>query len=104
MTRELIEYVARSLVDQPDSLVVTETAEDGVTIYRLKVAPRDLGKVIGRRGRVARAGRPVLAHADPACDRAGSRLGGGTAWADPLPSDSAMSPPIRSRACSEGVV
>lgn len=60
MTRELIEYVARSLVDQPDSLVVTETEEDGVTIYRLKVAPRDIGKVIGRRGRVARAMRTLL--------------------------------------------
>lgn len=60
MTRELIEYVARSLVDQPDALILTETDEDGVTVYHLHVAPRDIGKVIGRRGRVARSIRTLL--------------------------------------------
>lgn len=60
MTRELIEYVARSLVDHPDELQVTELEEDGVIVYQLHVAQRDIGKVIGRRGRVARALRTLL--------------------------------------------
>ena len=60
MTRELIEYVARSLVDHPEELTVTEIEEEGVVIYQLHVAPRDIGKVIGRRGRVARALRTLL--------------------------------------------
>lgn len=60
MTRELIEYVARSLVDHPDELTLTVVEEDGVIVYQLHVAPRDIGKVIGRRGRVARAMRTLL--------------------------------------------
>lgn len=60
MTRELIEYVARSLVDHPAEMSLSETEEDGVTVYRLSVSPRDLGKVIGRRGRVARGLRTLL--------------------------------------------
>lgn len=60
MTRELIEYVARSLVDHPDEIRLTETADEGVTVYQLHVAPSDLGKIIGRRGRVARALRTLL--------------------------------------------
>lgn len=60
MTRELVEYVARSLVDHPEEMEITEYEEDGVTVYRLKVSPRDIGKVIGRRGRVARAFRTLL--------------------------------------------
>jgi predicted RNA-binding protein YlqC (UPF0109 family) len=60
VTRELIEYVARSLVDHPEELSVTEIEEEGVMVYQLHVAPRDIGKVIGRRGRVARATRTLL--------------------------------------------
>ncbi len=60
MTRELIEYVAKSLVDHPEEMAVTETEEDGVMVYHLHVSSRDLGKVIGRRGRVARATRILL--------------------------------------------
>ena len=60
MTRELIEYVAKSLVDHPDELAVIELEEDGVFVYQLHVASRDIGKVIGRRGRVARAMRTLL--------------------------------------------
>lgn len=60
MTRELIEYLARSLVDHPEEMSLTETEEDGMTVYQLHVAPRDIGKVIGRRGRVARAMRTLL--------------------------------------------
>lgn len=60
MTKELIEYVARSLVDHPEELQVSEIEEDGLTVYQLHVASRDIGKVIGRRGRVARALRTLL--------------------------------------------
>jgi len=60
MTRELIEYVAKSLVDHPEEMAVTETEEDGVMVYHLHVSSRDLGKVIGRGGRVARATRTLL--------------------------------------------
>ena len=49
-----------SLVDHPEELEVTESDEDGVTVYRLHVSSKDIGKVIGRRGRVARAMRTLL--------------------------------------------
>jgi uncharacterized protein len=60
VTRELIEYVAKSLVDHPDELTVNEVEDNGVVVYQLHVASRDIGKVIGRRGRVARAMRTLL--------------------------------------------
>ncbi|GAC1404098.1 MAG: KH domain-containing protein [Chloroflexota bacterium] len=61
MTRELIEFVAGSLVDHPDEMTLTEVEQEGGTIvYQLHVSPRDIGKVIGRRGRVARAMRTLL--------------------------------------------
>jgi predicted RNA-binding protein YlqC (UPF0109 family) len=60
VTRELIEYLATSLVDHPEEMSLTELEESGVTVYQLRVAPRDIGKVIGRRGRVARAMRTLL--------------------------------------------
>lgn len=60
MTRQLVEFMATSLVDHPDEMKVLESEEDGVTIYRLQVSPRDIGKVIGRHGRVARAMRTLL--------------------------------------------
>lgn len=60
MTREMIEYVARSLVDHPEEIRLTEVTEEGVTVYQLHVAAGDLGKIIGRRGRVARALRTLL--------------------------------------------
>jgi predicted RNA-binding protein YlqC (UPF0109 family) len=60
MTRELIDYVARSLIDHPEEMELTEIDEDGLTVYQLHVAPRDIGKVIGRRGRVARSIRILL--------------------------------------------
>lgn len=60
MTRELVEYVAGALVDHPEEMKIDEVEEDGVTVYRLHVSPRDIGKVIGRRGRVARAMRTLL--------------------------------------------
>ncbi len=60
MTKELIDYVARSLIDHPEEMTLQEIDEEGVTVYQLHVAPRDIGKVIGRRGRVARAMRTLL--------------------------------------------
>lgn len=60
MTKELIDYVARALVDHPEEMEIRELEEDGLTVYQLHVAPRDIGKVIGRRGRVARALRTLL--------------------------------------------
>jgi len=58
--KELIEYIARSIVDSPDEVTVTEVpAEDGI-ILRLQVAPDDTGKVIGKEGRIAKAMRTLL--------------------------------------------
>lgn len=58
--KELVEVIARALVDNPDEVVVTETDKDGETFIELKVAPSDMGKVIGRQGRIAKAIRSVV--------------------------------------------
>lgn len=58
--KELIEVIARSLVDAPDEVVVTQTEEDDAIIIELKVAQDDMGKVIGKQGRIAKAIRSVL--------------------------------------------
>ncbi len=58
---ELIAFIARSLVDQPDAVRVARTDEDDAVIIELTVAPDDLGKVIGKQGRTARAMRSLLA-------------------------------------------
>ena len=58
--KELIEYIARALADEPDAVKVTEEVEDGRVIFRLEVASEDKGKVIGRQGRVAQAMRVLL--------------------------------------------
>lgn len=58
---ELIAFIARSLVDQPDAVRVNRTEEDDAVIVELAVAPEDLGKVIGKQGRTARAMRSLLA-------------------------------------------
>lgn len=58
--RELIEYVARALVDDVDAVDVQAVEADRATMYELTVDPRDLGKVIGRDGRTARALRTLL--------------------------------------------
>lgn len=61
--RELLERIARSLVDRPDAVEVGETTEGERTKLELRVAPEDLGKVIGRQGRTARAIRAVVGSA-----------------------------------------
>jgi predicted RNA-binding protein YlqC (UPF0109 family) len=58
--KELVEYVAKSLVDDPDAVKVEEVHEDGTTIIELHVAEDDMGKVIGRNGSVAKALRTLL--------------------------------------------
>jgi uncharacterized protein len=57
---ELVEYLARSLVDKPDEVRVVRGERDGATVLELHVAQEDLGKVIGRQGRIARALRTIV--------------------------------------------
>ena len=56
----LVEQIAKSLVDDPSAVEVTETTEKQVTVVRLKVAADDMGKVIGKQGRIAKAIRTVV--------------------------------------------
>ena len=66
---ELLDYLARSLVDEPDAVRVEQAEEDGALVLRLHVAPDDVGKVIGRQGRIARALRTVVRAGGPAAGR-----------------------------------
>ena len=59
--RAVVEVVARALVDQPDSVRVTETERRGMTVLELTTAPGDMGKIIGRQGRTAAALRTLVA-------------------------------------------
>lgn len=58
--RELVEEIAKALVDIPDEVQVREVDGEQVTVLELKVAPSDLGKVIGKQGRTARSIRTLL--------------------------------------------
>ena len=58
--KELVEFVAKSLVDDADAVRIRTHERDQATIIELEVAPQDLGKVIGRQGRTARAMRTLL--------------------------------------------
>ncbi len=58
--RAVVEVVARALVDNPDSVRVTETEPRGMTVLELTTAPGDLGKIIGRQGRTAAALRTLV--------------------------------------------
>ena len=58
--KELVEYIAKSLVDDPSQVEVTETEGSSTIVIELKVAPEDMGRVIGRNGRVANALRTLL--------------------------------------------
>ena len=58
--RELVEFLARELVDDPDSVSVTESSDQRGVLLTVRVAPDDMGKVIGRAGRTARAIRTVV--------------------------------------------
>jgi len=61
--QELVGFIAKSLVDQPEDVKVSVTEDDDSVTVELAVAPDDLGKVIGKQGRTARAMRTVLAAA-----------------------------------------
>ncbi len=63
MAKDLIEYIAKSLVDEPDAVSVAETENEKGTVIQLKVANDDIGKVIGKYGRIAKAMRTVLSAA-----------------------------------------
>jgi predicted RNA-binding protein YlqC (UPF0109 family) len=58
--RDLVEYVAKALVDDMDAVNVTEVEGERTTVIELRVAPTDLGKIIGKQGRTARAIRTLL--------------------------------------------
>ena len=58
--KELLITLAKNLVSQPDLVEVTQEEQDGTIILRLKVSPEDMGKVIGKQGRIARAIRTVV--------------------------------------------
>jgi predicted RNA-binding protein YlqC (UPF0109 family) len=57
---ELLEHLARQLVDDPDAVEVQEVRQEGATVLQLRVAKDDVGKVIGRQGRIARALRAIV--------------------------------------------
>ena len=61
--KELLELIARSLVDRPDDVSVAEVESEQSTVLELRVAREDLGKVIGKQGRTARSIRTILASA-----------------------------------------
>lgn len=58
--KDLITYIAKALVDKPEEVKVTEIVGDQTSVLELKVAKEDLGKVIGKQGRTARAMRTLL--------------------------------------------
>ncbi len=61
--KDLITYIAKALVDKPDEVVVSEIEGEQTSVIELKVAKEDLGKVIGKQGRTARAMRTILSAA-----------------------------------------
>ncbi|MFR4123122.1 MAG: KH domain-containing protein [Clostridium sp.] len=58
--KELVEVIAKALVDNPEEVVVSESLKGDDTLIELKVAPVDMGKVIGKQGRIAKAIRSVV--------------------------------------------
>jgi hypothetical protein len=61
--KDIVEIIAKALVDQPDKVVVNEVDGEATTVLELRVAQQDLGKVIGKQGRTARAIRTILSAA-----------------------------------------
>lgn len=59
-TRELVEYVARSLVSQPDEVKVDKVEKDKLVVLELRVAADDMGRVIGKQGRIAKSIRTLV--------------------------------------------
>ena len=69
--KELVEVIAKALVDNPDEVVVTESENDDELVIELKVAPSDMGKVIGKQGRIAKAIRSVVKAASSRLEKKG---------------------------------
>ena len=67
--KELVEVIAKSLVDNPDQVVVTETEKGDELLVELRVASSDMGKVIGKQGRIAKAIRSVVKAASSKSDK-----------------------------------
>ena len=67
--KELVEVIAKALVDNPDEVVVTESKKEEEIVIELKVAPTDMGKVIGKQGRIAKAIRSVVKAASSKMDK-----------------------------------
>ncbi|HQA50797.1 MAG: KH domain-containing protein [Syntrophomonadaceae bacterium] len=70
--KELVEFIARSLVDNPDDVQVTEIEQEGSIIIELRVAPDDMGKVIGKQGKIAKSIRTLT---KAAAAKEGKRVG-----------------------------
>ena len=67
--KELVEVIAKALVEKPEEVVTTETETDDAIVVELKVDPSDMGKVIGRQGRTAKAIRAVVKAASSKSDK-----------------------------------
>ena len=67
--KELVETIAKALVDSPDEVVVTESETEREIVLQLHVAQEDMGKVIGKQGRIAKAIRSVVKAASSKCDK-----------------------------------
>ena len=63
LVKELLEQIARALVDHPDQVSVRALVGEQVTVFELRVSPSDLGQIIGRQGRIAQAIRVILSAA-----------------------------------------
>ena len=67
--KELVQYLAQSIVNQPDAVEVTETQDDNASVVEIKVAKEDLGRIIGKQGRTANSLRTILNAAAARADR-----------------------------------
>ena len=85
--KELLTYIARNLVDHPDAVSVTEHKGESETVLELRVAPEDMGKVIGRQGRIAKEIRTLMREVKivPWCDSPEFLLQFGTLYLDGTP-------------------
>lgn len=68
--KELVEYMVKSLVDDPESVRVSELEGEQSVIYEVRVAPEDMGKIIGKQGRIAKAMRTIV---KAACVKSGKK-------------------------------
>ncbi len=60
MLRNLVTFIAQSIVDEPESVQVTQVDGDKLLVFELRVAPQDMGKIIGKKGRVIHAVRSLV--------------------------------------------